>query len=123
MSGRRVLIVEDNEDSALLLAEFLGEYGYTIEVAYDGASALERAIAFKPEVALLDVGLPDMEGYELATLLRRLGELPSDLKLIALTGYDGDEVKQRARAAGFDLHLIKPILPDAVAQAIERLPA
>jgi CheY-like chemotaxis protein len=121
MSGRRVLVVEDDEDSALLLAEILGDHGYAVEVAYDGASALAKAIVFLPEVAVLDVGLPDMDGYQLAAKLRQLdyARLPAGLRLIALTGYGGDEERIRSHAAGFDVHLVKPILPDALATAIE----
>ena len=121
MSGRRVLVVEDDEDSALLLAEILGDHGYAVEVAHDGASALEKAITFQPEVAVLDVGLPDMDGYQLAAKLRQLdlARSPAGLRLIALTGYGGDEERVRSRAAGFDVHLVKPILPDALASAIE----
>jgi CheY-like chemotaxis protein len=119
MSDRRVLVVEDDEDSALLLAETLGDHGYTVEVAHDGESAIQKALVFRPQVAVLDVGLPDMDGYQLAAKLRVLEELPKDLRLIALTGYGGDDERRRSREAGFDVHLVKPILPDALAQAIE----
>jgi CheY-like chemotaxis protein len=118
MSGRRVLVVEDDEDSALLLAETLGDHGYAVEVAHDGASAVEKAIEFNPEVAVLDVGLPDMDGYQLAQKLRQL-QLAGGLRLIALTGYGGDEERKRSREAGFDVHLVKPIMPDVLAKAIE----
>lgn len=118
MTGKRVLVVEDDEDSALLLAETLGDHGYAVEVAHDGASALEKAAEFKPEVGVLDVGLPDMDGYQLATKLRALAGLPAGLRLIALTGYGGDEERQRSKAAGFDVHLVKPVLPDTLAAAI-----
>jgi len=117
MSGKRVLVVEDDEDSALLLAETLGDHGYTVEVAHDGASAIAKAREFEPQVGVLDVGLPDMDGYQLAGELRALG-LPGDLRLIALTGYGGDEELRRSQAAGFDVHLVKPILPDVLAKAI-----
>ncbi|MDB4977527.1 MAG: Chemotaxis protein methyltransferase CheR [Myxococcaceae bacterium] len=122
MSDRRVLrvlVVEDDEDSALLLAETLGDHGYAVEVAHDGASAIVKADEFKPQVAVLDVGLPDMDGYQLATKLRALTGLPPELRLIALTGYGGDEERRRSREAGFDVHLVKPVLPDALAKAIE----
>jgi CheY-like chemotaxis protein len=117
MSDRRVLVVEDDEDSALLLAETLGDHGYAVEVAHDGESALIKAAAFQPQVAVLDVGLPDMDGYELAVRIRKL-ELPAGLRLIALTGYGGDEERRRSREAGFDMHLVQPILPDALAKAV-----
>jgi len=119
IADRRVLVVEDDEDSALLLAETLGDHGYTVEVAHDGASALAKAADFKPEVAVMDVGLPDMDGYQLAERMRSLTELSPSLRLIALTGYGGDEERKRSRAAGFDVHLVKPVLPDVLAKAIE----
>lgn len=115
---RRILVVEDDEDSALLLAETLGDHGFAVEVAHDGASALQKAALFKPEVAVLDVGLPDMDGYQLAKRMRQLEELPSGLRLIALTGYGGDEERKRSREAGFDVHLVKPVMPDVLAKAI-----
>jgi len=118
-ADRRVLVVEDDEDSALLLAETLGDHGFVVEVAHDGSSALEKAALFKPQVAVLDVGLPDMDGYQLATRMRGLTELPPELRLIALTGYGGDEERQRSREAGFDVHLVKPVMPDVLAKAIE----
>jgi CheY-like chemotaxis protein len=118
MSDRRVLVVEDDEDSALLLAETLGDHGYAVEVAHDGESALAKAAEFKPHVAVLDVGLPDMDGYQLAVRMRKLEQLPDGLRLIALTGYGGDEERRRSREAGFDIHLVKPILPDTLAEAI-----
>jgi two-component system CheB/CheR fusion protein len=118
MSERRVLVVEDDEDSALLLAETLGDHGYAVEVAHDGQSALLKAAEFKPQVAVLDVGLPDMDGYQLAKRMRALAQLPAGLRLIALTGYGGDEELRRSREAGFDVHLVKPILPDVLAKAI-----
>ncbi len=118
VTGRRVLVVEDDEDSALLLAETLGDQGYAVEVAHDGASALAKAREFKPEVAVLDVGLPDMDGYQLAGRIRLLEHLPPGLRLIALTGYGGDEERKRSREAGFDVHLVKPVLPDVLTRAI-----
>jgi two-component system CheB/CheR fusion protein len=117
-ADRRVLVVEDDEDSALLLAETLGDHGFVVEVAHDGTTALAKAAEFKPQVAVLDVGLPDMDGYQLATRMRMLTQL-SPLRLIALTGYGGDEERKRSREAGFDVHLVKPVMPDVLAKAIE----
>jgi two-component system CheB/CheR fusion protein len=118
-ADRRVLVVEDDEDSALLLAETLGDHGFVVEVAHDGTSALAKAAEFRPQVAVLDVGLPDMDGYQLATLMRALTQLPPQLRLIALTGYGGDEERKRSREAGFDVHLVKPVMPDVLAKAID----
>jgi len=118
LASTRVLIVEDDEDTALLLAENLADRGYTLEVVHDGEAALARAAVFKPDVAVLDVGLPDMDGYQLAIRMRALVGLPDVLRLIALTGYSGESERRRSREAGFDVHLVKPAMPDDVASAI-----
>jgi CheY-like chemotaxis protein len=98
-----VLVVDDNEDAAELLREILCCLGHSVEVAYDGATALKLAEAFRPDVALLDIGMPVMDGYELAARLRQ-GSGPTP-RLIAITGYGADAV---SAGAGFDQHLIKP---------------
>jgi PAS domain S-box-containing protein len=113
--GRRVLIVDDNEDAAELLAALLEALGNTTCVAHDGPSALEVADNFGPELAVLDIGLPVMDGYELAREFRC--RYPDQkLKLIALTGYGRDSDRQRAQEARFDAHLVKPV-------AVEQLQA
>jgi PAS domain S-box-containing protein len=106
---KRVLVVDDNVDAADLLSEALEGLGYQTRTAYDGPSALEAAATFDPDIALLDIGLPAMDGYELARRLR--GHPPSDkpLRLIALTGYGRDTDRLQTRAAGFDSHMVKPI--------------
>lgn len=114
----RVLVVEDDEDSAMLLEEILKERGFIVEVAHDGTSALEAAERLRPHVGVLDVGLPDMDGFELARRLRRLGDLGSRMRLIALSGYGSDADIDEARAAGFDQHLTKPVLPGTLADAL-----
>ncbi len=107
-SGRRILVVDDNVDAAQMLHELLAMQGHETVVAHDGGAALALALSFKPEVALLDIGLPVMDGYELARRLRaELGSNP--LRLIAITGYGQDADRARARDAGFDHHLVKPI--------------
>src|SRR5205085_3377929 len=103
----RVLIVDDNIDAAAVLAEGLRALGYLAEVAHDGPSGLLAARAFRPAVALLDIGLPVMDGYELAARLRADAELGT-LRLVAITGYGQENDKTRAREAGFDEHLVKP---------------
>ncbi len=105
--GERILLVDDNADALATLAEALRVAGYTVEVAADGHSALECARDFAPRLALLDIGLPGMDGYELATRLRSDGD-PA-LKLVALTGYGQSSDKQRALDSGFDRHLTKPV--------------
>ena len=102
----RILIVDDNEDARLMLAEFLGSMGHDVRTAGDGPAALELVKTFSPEVAVLDIGLPTMDGYELAAKLR---ELPEAMRLIALSGYGRESDRERSTAAGFDRHLVKPI--------------
>ncbi len=106
----RLLVVDDNQDAAELLTELLSAKGYATRVAFDGPTGLQVAREFQPHLAILDVGLPVMDGYELASKLRQEPTLQS-LKLVALTGYGQDSDRHRARAAGFDEHLVKPIDP------------
>jgi len=113
----RILVVDDNEDSAEMLAEVLKARGYKTGIAYDAPAALELAGTFTPDVAFLDIGLPVMDGYELAARLRQLPGL-SRIRLIALTGYGQESDRRRTRAAGFDHHLVKPVDFDAVAAAV-----
>jgi CheY-like chemotaxis protein len=110
--GRRVLVVDDNEDSAFSLSLLLQARGHEVRTAHEGPSALVIAREFRPDVALLDLGLPGMDGCELAGRLRALPETQLAL-LVAVTGYAHDEAREKARAAGFDRHLVKPVaLPE-----------
>jgi signal transduction histidine kinase/ActR/RegA family two-component response regulator len=104
----RVLVVDDNEDSAEMLAEILMATGYSARVAHDAPDALRLANEFLPQLAVLDIGLPVIDGYELARRLRRCAPL-SRIRLIALTGYGQAEDVRRARDAGFDKHFVKPV--------------
>jgi CheY-like chemotaxis protein len=104
----RIMIVDDNEDSANSLASLLQLDGHETETAYAPQVALERIPQFAPALVLLDIGLPGMDGYEVARRLRVRAEL-AGVRLIAVTGYGQAEDQQRARAAGFDDHLIKPV--------------
>jgi CheY-like chemotaxis protein len=104
----RVLIVDDNEDSAIMLGEFLRDQGYDVDVAHDGASALDLAHLRAPELAILDIGLPDMDGHQLAVKLRQQPGL-AEVRLVALTGYAGAETRAQAVAAGFHHQFIKPV--------------
>jgi PAS domain S-box-containing protein len=106
--ARRVLVVDDNEDAAEMLYELLGSKGYHARVAYDGPSALRLAETFAPDIAFLDIGLPVMDGYELACRLREMPRLTS-IRLIAVTGYGQESDRQKSRQAGFDHHLVKPV--------------
>jgi CheY-like chemotaxis protein len=104
----RILVVDDNRDAAEMLADILSAAGFSTRTAFDGLAGLEAATAFCPDVALLDIGLPVMDGYELAGRLRAQALLPN-LKLIALTGYGQESDRRRAQEAGFDLHVVKPV--------------
>src|SRR5215475_974268 len=105
---RRVLIVDDNEDAANSLALILKLGGHETTSVYTAADALQRAAAFRPDVVLLDIGLPGMDGYEVAQKMRELPGL-RDIRLVAVTGYGRSDDRVRAREAGFDDHLTKPV--------------
>jgi signal transduction histidine kinase/DNA-binding response OmpR family regulator len=105
---RRILIVDDNIDAAELLAALLETLGHAVALAHDGAAALAIAPGFAPDVALLDIGLPLMDGYELAQRLRQLEGCRQTL-LVAVTGYGQADDRQRSRDAGFAHHLVKPV--------------
>jgi CheY-like chemotaxis protein len=115
--GRRVLIVDDNEDAADLMAEALESMGHSTRVAYDGPQALRLVGDFVPDVALVDIGLPVMDGHELARRLRESPQL-SELRIVAVTGYGQEADRQRSREAGFDAHLVKPVDVDRLADII-----
>jgi CheY-like chemotaxis protein len=104
----RILVVDDNEDSARLLADVLPQKGYETGVALDGPTALRLAVDLRPTIAILDIGLPVMDGYDLAKELRRLPSL-SALELIAVTGYGQEADRLRSAEAGFRHHLVKPV--------------
>jgi len=107
-AGSRVLLVEDNLDAAESLGELLRIWGHEVTVAHDGAAALGAVPEARPEVVLLDIGLPGMDGYEVASRLRATPGL-AGLRLIAVTGYGQESDRRRARLAGFDHHLVKPV--------------
>ena len=118
----KILVVEDNVDSAEMLAFMLRLGGHDIRIAHNGAEALEAAHAFAPQIVLCDIGLPGMNGYEVAARLR--GQTAFNrMPLIALTGYGQDEARRRAREAGFDYHLTKPVEPEALAALLAALVA
>jgi PAS domain S-box-containing protein len=107
-SAQNVLIVDDNGDAAEVVATLLRTHGYEVRVALDGPAALAIVDHFAPDVALLDIGLPVMDGYELAQRLQARFA-PRRVSLIAITGYGREDDRRRAREAGFDLHLVKPV--------------
>jgi CheY-like chemotaxis protein len=104
---RRVLVVDDNRDSAESLALLLGLMGHLVRTAYDGPQALDAAREFRPDLVLLDIGLPNLGGHEVARRLRENDNLKG-VVLAALSGYGGEEDRRRSRESGFDHHLIKP---------------
>jgi CheY-like chemotaxis protein len=105
---RRILIVDDNVDAALSLADILVFEGHECVALFSAREALEQAPTLRPDFVLLDIGLPDIDGYEVAKRLRRIRGL-EDVALIALTGYAQPEDQERSRAAGFDWHFVKPL--------------
>ncbi len=119
--GCRVLVVDDNVDAAESLAMLLRLSGYDVRTANDGSAALEAARAFHPEAVVLDVGLPGMDGYEVARRLRREPGAEG-LLLIALTGYGQEEDQRRSARAGFDHHLVKPADPIALDKLLRTAP-
>jgi CheY-like chemotaxis protein len=120
--SRRVLIVDDNEDSAKSLALMLRIDGHEVRVAHSGLTGMEEARAFRPEFMLLDINLPGMNGFEVARRLR----LDPDLRgmtIAAMTGYGQKEDRRRTQEAGFDHHLVKPVNPDMIYELMLSLPA
>src|SRR5690606_16950347 len=107
--GTRILVADDNADAADSLQRILAFYGYAVKTAYDGRAALAAALEFEPQIAVLDIGMPEMDGYELARELRsRRG---AALTLVALTGWGQEHDRRRSAEAGFDHHLTKPVDP------------
>jgi CheY-like chemotaxis protein len=119
-SARSVLIVEDNDDARQMLAAALALDGHEVRVARDGSSGLALARAASPDVALIDVGLPDMDGYELARRLRG-AENGQRMSLVALTGFGQPEDQRRAIEAGFDAHVVKPVSAERLKQVLAEL--
>ncbi len=114
--GRRVLVIEDNPDTARSMEMLLETLGHQVRVACTGAEGLAMAAAWPPELVLVDLGLPDIDGYQVARSLReRAGD---SLRLVALTGYGQEEHRRRTREAGFDDHLLKPLTMDALDRAL-----
>jgi DNA-binding response OmpR family regulator len=117
-SSLRILIVDDNRDAAESLAMCLDLDGHQTHRAHDGESALAVASEFQPQAAILDIGLPGMNGYELARCLRRQANSDPPPILIAVTGWGTEDDRRRTQEAGFDLHLVKPIDPDELNRII-----
>jgi CheY-like chemotaxis protein len=118
----RVVVVDDNVDAAEGLALLLRLSGQEVRVAYDGPSALALAGRFRPQVVLLDLGLPGMDGYEVARRLRGQPELEATY-LVAVTGWGQPEDRQRSKEMGFDRHLVKPVDSSLLVQLLAEVKA
>jgi CheY-like chemotaxis protein len=119
-SKRRLLVVDDNRDAAESMSMLLEMWGHQVAFAYDGPSALQTAEQLQPQAVFLDIGLPGMDGYEVAARLRELPQA-KDAILIAITGYGQEDDRLRSRRAGIDHHLVKPVAPDALRNLIDSL--
>jgi CheY-like chemotaxis protein len=117
--ARKVLVVDDNRDSATALSMLLGLMGYEVLAAYDGKSALEAVADFKPHIVLLDLGMPVMDGYEVCRTIRQSPE-GRRLAIIAQSGWGQDSDRQLTKEAGFDHHLVKPIPTDELLSTLAR---
>jgi len=118
---RRILVVDDNRDSAESMERLLALWGHEVQVAYDGPTALRAALDFAPDLVLLDIGLPHMDGYEVGRRMQTDPELHSVVR-VAMTGYGQDEDRRRSAEAGFSQHLVKPVDPDTLRQIVAESP-
>jgi CheY-like chemotaxis protein len=119
-SSRRILVVDDNADAAEMLRAGLEQFGYHVQVAIDGPSALDRARSFQPSTVLLDIGLPVMDGYEVARRIVDDAIVPSGAQFVAITGYGQPADLDRSRDEGFAGHLVKPIDLQRLRALLER---
>jgi CheY-like chemotaxis protein len=116
----RVLVVDDNTDAAESLAMLLEVRGNEVRVAYDGLEALDKEAEFRPDVVLLDIGMPKMSGYEVAKRIR--AARGAAVMIVAITGWGQEDDRRRAREAGFDHHFTKPVDYEALIELIEAKP-
>ncbi len=116
-ASRRILVVDDNVDAAAILSILLRQHGHEVHTVHDGVSALHATEGFRPDIILLDIGMPGMSGYEVARRLRERASDPHPL-IVAVTGWGTQDERQRAAEAGFDLHLVKPVDEDQILQVL-----
>jgi CheY-like chemotaxis protein len=121
-SGARLLLIEDNADIGETLRDLLEILGHRVDLASDGLRGVQMALALKPDAALVDIGLPGIDGYEVAHRLRA-DPVGREILLVALTGYGRPEDRQKALEAGFDAHLVKPVDPEDLTSLIGKLSA
>jgi CheY-like chemotaxis protein len=116
----RILVVDDNRDGANALAILLKTLGYQVRAVYDGRSATEQIPEFLPELAFIDIGMPTLDGYDTAKLIRRHPH-GRHVILVAVTGWSRAEDKQQAYASGFDLHVVKPMSMETLRETLTLL--
>ena len=117
---RRLMVIDDNRDAAESMSMLFELWGHEVICAYDGRAALETAAKYRPDAVFLDIGLPGMDGYEIAERLRELPESAHTV-LVAITGYGQDEDRRRSREAGIDHHLVKPVSPETLHELLDSL--
>ncbi len=117
--ARRVLIIDDNEDAASVLSMIVNAYGHETEVANSGRAGLQIAQAFQPDIVFLDIGMPEMSGYEVAVALRQLPAL-KDVYIAAVTGWNDASTRAQVISAGFNLHLTKPAAVESILDVLVR---
>jgi two-component system CheB/CheR fusion protein len=117
---RRLMVIDDNKDAAESMSMLFELWGHEVICAYDGRDALEMAARYRPDAVFLDIGLPGMDGYEIAERLRELPESAHTV-LVAITGYGQDEDRRRSREAGIDHHLVKPVPPETLHMLLDSL--
>ena len=116
-SPKRILVTDDNQDAANSVAMLLRLSGHEVETAYDGIKAVQKAESYQPDIMLLDIGLPGMNGYDVCRSIRQQ-PWGKSIRIVALTGWGQDQDRRTAREAGFDDHLVKPVDPQTLRQAI-----
>lgn len=117
--ARRVLIIDDNEDAASILEMVVSAYGHCAEVAHSGRDGLQIAANFCPDIVFLDIGMPEMDGYEVAVALRKLPDL-KHVYIAAVTGWNDASTQAQVISAGFDLHLTKPAAVESILDVLVR---
>ncbi len=118
LATHKILVLDDEVDAADLLGQFLSQRGYEVSVAHDGPEAIQLAKKFEPDMILVDIGLPGMDGYQVAEMLCNDASVPS-CRLVALTGYGDPEYHRRSARGGFEEHLVKPVDLDLLVRLIE----
>ena len=119
--GKRILVVDDNPDEAELVTGLLELQGHDVRSAHTPSEAIRIAAQFQPDVAFLDIGLPMMDGFQLALALRVIPEL-RDCRFVAITGYDDADDRKQSKRLGFEAHLVKPIAMDTLETVLAAIP-